>query len=455
MSKLSHGETVVDNTEQEYECDLFIAPSFVGGRGIFAGRSFQSKEIIDVASSMTINQKKIHSWPINNYVYGSDDDHYSMALFGVAMLFNHRNPKDVEHKWEEWPVPSVSKQRYEAHTVYTQVSHETTRSIELGEEIFTSYGGDEWFSSREIHLNSSVSDLQTKYTLDELRKVGYCMTHVEVRDSELPLAGRGLFAKRAFKKDEIVAISPVLVVPKHGVEEMAEESVLLNFCMTTPESDVALVPIGYTAMANHGGDDSNLALSWFAWDGQGQGDFSAKLKMTGDALVSSPFAQLDLSYRATRDIAAGEELTFSYSEGWEIKWVQHLDKLSDWLQESFDSEEESLRNKPVFRTPIGSPDGLFPKWWRVACIGKGCQMRLKQDEIDKDPVLKQKQQEARLKAQDAIERARAAARKHHKKQTTGTGSCKKSSTEPAPAVQSTATENKVKNSFTDFINRLW
>jgi hypothetical protein len=34
-----------------------------------------------------------------NYVYGSEDDDESIVVFGIAMMYNHRNPKTVEHLW--------------------------------------------------------------------------------------------------------------------------------------------------------------------------------------------------------------------------------------------------------------------------------------------------------------------------------------------------------------------
>jgi hypothetical protein len=34
-----------------------------------------------------------------NYVYGSEDDDESIIVFGIAMMYNHHNPKTVEHLW--------------------------------------------------------------------------------------------------------------------------------------------------------------------------------------------------------------------------------------------------------------------------------------------------------------------------------------------------------------------
>ena len=60
-------------------------------------------------------------------------------------------------------------------------------------------------------------------------------------------------------------VSPVLILPKHEVKrESNVRSVLLNFCFSRPGSDVALFPIGYGAVCNHGGKElANVVfLGW-------------------------------------------------------------------------------------------------------------------------------------------------------------------------------------------------
>eukprot|EP01041_Mallomonas_annulata_P004474 gene4474-8909_t len=412
------------NKSEQGVCDLYLAPSHIpgAGRGIFAGRNYEKDETIDTTSSLTLLRKNGRKWPLNNYVYSSNENKYSMVLFGVPMLFNHHLPKDVDHYWENWPVAPVSEQRKEAHTIHTGVSHITARNIDTGEEIFTSYGDKEWFTLRNIPHDDGITNETSskKYSLEELEKVGHCVTNVIIDESTQPIAGNGIFAKKDFKKGEIVSISPVLILPKHDVAK--DEGVLLNYCISIEGSDVALLPVGLGALANHGGSSANLEMTWYAWsDEEG---FATKFKQSPEILFTSQFAQLDLAYRATRDISAGEELYISYGELWEQKWIAHLDALNEWIEE--DSENElNIATKPQFRQTIGAPEGLFPKWWRVTCIGEECQMVNIQAGIDKDPVLKKKQEEARIKAQEAIARARALAQKNYVKPDAGT--CSKSS----------------------------
>lgn len=411
-----NGEKAELINEHENKCDVYLAPSLIpgAGRGIFAGKSYAQGDFFDKVSSITILRKNGVRWPLHNYVYGSNDNKYSMALFGTAMMFNHGDSKNVDHYWDAWPVISISEQKKEPYTIYTTVTYTTTRDIEIGDEIYTSYGDKEWFNTRGIAYDhrSTEAATKSKYTAEDLALHGHCMSDVFVDESTIPLAGKGLFTKRSFKKGEIISISPVLVLPKHAVA--ADEGVLLNYCIASTSSDVALFPIGLIALANHGGSDSNVAITWFAWDDEER--FSEKLKQKPDELLKAHFAQIDIAITATRDIAVGEELLLFYGEPWESSYVEHLDRLDEWVEEG-----EADDKKPQFRAPIEAPEGLFPKWWRGSCIGPDCQMVDRQAEIDNSPEMRKKQEAAKANIQAAIQRAKQLARKTYVKP--GTGTC--------------------------------
>jgi hypothetical protein len=210
----------------------------------------------------------------------------------------------------------------------------------------------------------------------------------------LPKAGKGLFAKIAYKAGEIVTISPVGVLPRHAVEAASDkESVLLNFCIVSEGTDVALFPFGLAGMANHGGRRSNMHMEWYAWSKSNKsgtdkdtnnndddtgaaaaagGDMDALKDMLGrsaDELTGLPYAPLDIAYRATRDIMAGEELTVYYGESWESSWRGYLDRLQVWLSHRKAGDPQ---DKPLFRHGIEAPSGMYPDHWRSKCIGQGC-----------------------------------------------------------------------------------
>jgi hypothetical protein len=103
----------------------------------------------------------------------------------------------------------------------------------------------------------------------------------------------------------------------------------------------------------------------------------ADLDLNNDLLTTEE-TQLYLGYHATRDIAAGEELLLWYGREWEAAWAGYLEQLQAWLAlhgeegegEGEGQGESHLLSAPLFRQPLGAPDGLFPdKFFSMACVG--------------------------------------------------------------------------------------
>ena len=71
-----------------------------------------------------------------------------------------------------------------------------SRNISTGEEIFTSYGEDDWFTAREIELRDENKEgkfedkSNSKYSLTELNSGNYpCLSDVFVDVSNVARAG--------------------------------------------------------------------------------------------------------------------------------------------------------------------------------------------------------------------------------------------------------------------------
>lgn len=252
-------------------------------------------------------------------------------------------------------------------------------NITVGEEIFSSYGGDDWFSGRGIEIMSPTHESQDNsdsHTLQYLQENMYCMTNVFVGDSHLRMAGKGLFASKKFTKGEVIYVSPVLTLPTDEVVAASDDSVLVNYCIASANSRIALLPIGLGALTNHQSPKyANMDIDWLE-DSFDSEAVQKKLNKTVDELLSSKYASLDIAYRATRDIDVGEELTISYGDEWATAWSNYLAALVQWYmseptQCSIDpnhsnSDPHSCRAvspKPKFRYPIQPHDGLFPDLW--------------------------------------------------------------------------------------------
>lgn len=227
------------------------------------------------------------------------------------------------------------------------------------------------FTSRKVPFREYEVESSHKYSLDYLQEHGHCMTDIVVNESSIPLAGLGVFTKKGFKAGDIVSISPVVVLPRHSLEEIAEQTVILNYCMCGAKSDAALFPIGTAGLMNHGGIDANVKIEWFQWPASPGGPPQEdRLNMPIEKLERFPFAPLDFKYVATRDIEPYEELLLSYGEQWEHAWMKHLDDLKAW-SDKFDINSVAMR--PQFREPLTAPVDFFPPNFEKDCIGAtGC-----------------------------------------------------------------------------------
>jgi hypothetical protein len=346
-------------------------------RGVIAGKDFQEGDLVDLSVSLVIPSDLINHWQLFNYVYSSNVESFSMALFGAGMLYNHMSPKNLDNYWHT--TPNIDAETYRdiyAHpySTYTDIEYIANRRIRVGEELFASYGeGDEWFISRGIKLSPIDYDANNPpmYSLEYLEQHGHCMTDIEVRNSSIPLAGRGIFAKKPFKKGDLVSISPVLVLPKHNVDETASHSVLINYCYLIPHTDLALFPIGLGGLINHGGKSSNVELDWFDWSSPSSVT-PERLSWSAEKLEANPFAPLDLQYIATEDIASGEELLLNYGVSWEETWLSYLEGMKRYWSE-FGSSGVVIG--PQFRSAIEITSAMIfpPQLQATPCVGtKGC-----------------------------------------------------------------------------------
>jgi hypothetical protein len=219
-------------------------------------------------------------------------------------------------------------------------------------------GEDDWFSARGIVLDGNVTSLKLSYmSLDDLKDAGHCLTDIYVHDSLFPMAGRGVFARRRFTKGEIVSISPVLLFPKEEVIQWSQDSLLINYCIAFPDSDMLLLPLGTAALLNHQMPElANVEIEWSTQDPA----FESLMQRNVSELLDFKYAPFDIAYRATRDIEADEELALDYGTNWIHNWATHLALLNTWT-----ASGSSASQRPHFRQPIEWSAGFVPDSWRL------------------------------------------------------------------------------------------
>ena len=255
------------------------------------------------------------------------------------------------------------------------------KPIRAGDEIYGNYG-KLWFVDRGIE---EIVDRPSKHVslTDLVRDKAQCLSHLYIAESDIPMAGKGLFSQINFNKGDTVYISPALIIPKHLARKTQDENLVINYCISEDGSDVALLPIALSAMINHGGSASNIKMEWYRSD--------HRLNMSIYDLEALPFAPLEIRYVASRSIGQGEELLLDYGIKWHDEWLAHLERLlewnneSDWNLENIDDIKDShAAYIPQFREPIGAPSGFFPPHFKSDCIGtrdKVCESFISSEEV--------------------------------------------------------------------------
>lgn len=314
-----------------------------------------------------------------NFVFGSEHEDYVMAVLGPVMLINHAenwDNTDYVYATKRADIVDASERLTSPQTTYASLYFSTTTDVFVGEELFTNYGGEQWFNARGIPYDSGEDSLDVddrSRDIEELSASGHCLTDVAVDDSAIPGAGQGVYAERSFKAGEVVSITPVLILPKHILNDTYANSVMVNYVLSVDGSDVTLLPLGRASMVNNGGKESSLSVHWYDWEGQRvlyDQYPSAALERSIEELEASHFANLDISYVATRDIEEGEELTLNYGPEWEAAWKEYQNTI--WRRKQL---IHAAIDPPIFRQPIGVSATMFPSSWMGNCIGRDCNLR--------------------------------------------------------------------------------
>ena len=298
-------------------CGLYLAPSVIpeAGRGVISGRAYDEGHILeDQVPTLKMSTEISGACQLNNYVFSSNDESYSMIIFGPGSLYNHQSLQTIQHYWQDHDVMDPAEISLSPYSDYTRNYFQMLKSVEFGEEIFEYYG-DDWFDrfvEDEVNSdgqNGNGDDIRTpsdnidtqRATNDDhstanaanqavgksgtivaasnastwvlpdaerlLNEIGHCLTDVKIAPSTILDAGNGLFARKRFEVGEIVTISPVLTLPRSVLELSYYDSMLMNYCIEGNEhSDIILLPLNYAPMINHNSfGPSNVRMEWYDW----------------------------------------------------------------------------------------------------------------------------------------------------------------------------------------------
>jgi len=169
-------------------------------------------------------------------------------------------------------------------------------------------------------------------SLPWLHRNGRCLDNLRQGQSNILHAGRGVFARRDFKKGEIITSSPLIHIrrdslrileidEKNDVHELGQQ-LLLNYCYSHHESSVLLYPYApMTNLINHSSrEDSNIRIQWSNLPSHKE----SWVKESSNFIHTKEDSGLIIDYVATTDILEGEEVLLNYGSRWQDAWEKHI-----------------------------------------------------------------------------------------------------------------------------------
>lgn len=117
---------------------LFIAPTEIRGRGVFASQDIAKGTVVEIAPVIVLTgeeRKLLDQTLLHDYIFewGEGEQQCCMAL-GYVSIYNHDYQSNCE---------------YEMDFEHQQITIKSIRSIPAGEELFINYNGD-WNDSKPI-----------------------------------------------------------------------------------------------------------------------------------------------------------------------------------------------------------------------------------------------------------------------------------------------------------------
>lgn len=183
-------------------------------------------------------------------------------------------------------------------------------------------------------------------------KYALCVDYLEVKPSTIEHAGRGAFAKRSFKKGDVITPVPLVPVPteelfhiynpieviNNGVKEIEFDTSrpigfqqILNYAFGHPESTLHLLPTSpMVSFINHASTRgvgiqprANAYLVWSDHDTIYNDHSLHDLPVSEWTIAEVPSIMMTL--KATRSIQSGEEIFIDYGPDWERAWNSYLE----------------------------------------------------------------------------------------------------------------------------------
>lgn len=201
-----------------------------------------------------------------------------------------------------------------AITHHYGIRSEATTMVEAGSEL-TIFYGDWEFEGDPV--------FKPKRKVEDLKENGWCIDHMEIKQSTIDGAGRGLFVKRNLPSGTVITPAPLQifhsrdVFPKPG----GQEQLYINYCMQPENSQMMVYPYGPGVNLINHSKQANVGLRW----SEKALHHEEFLNMdTKDFWNEAWPGSIILEVYALRSLKAGEELYLDYGPAWESAWNEHV-----------------------------------------------------------------------------------------------------------------------------------
>ena len=383
----------ISNIRVPNDCKLVMAPSNIGGWGVFTLSPYKKGQsvlddgdiIIHIPDANTQHAHKMKRL-IWDYLWNGQESNGQYegisrvftASTGMGTLCNSGTSNN--HNLIHTELPNVddgglTRGKSPGAGAITHHYNSTfllTRNVEAGEELLLHYG-DNWLKERGLGVDSTAPQ---KMKLLELRETGYCLDNISTGQSLIKDAGRGAFSTRQLDEGTIIAPVPLIPLSRSSLEMIKERQdgsivqstqLLQNYCFGHLNSSLLLYPYSHHVnFINHNSISPNAKLKWW----KGSHDYFNRSLLE---LQQSSSSQLMLELVATRTIDEGEEIYIDYGEEWESAWLEHV---KSWHPRTEDLEHISaqMMNKddsydilPTHREQQQMSRKLFPEDVFTSC----------------------------------------------------------------------------------------
>ena len=317
------------------------------GQGVFAGRYFKEGVTIARTREMLIRREVVEHTPLWNYAFHLRQGKVMSVLLGAASMLNHGEAEMVNVRFSR-----------ESESIIKVVAN---RDIEEGEELFTSYGSEDWFLDRHIPYKKPEDIHNLRFPTGS---PSVCL------DTLVPDAlSESIVAENSMSAGDVIH-SPFFLMPQwlsRWLSQKGEdgEVMVMSYCFGHPAWDVMLLPFLLPgSLANDQeavAKDANVIYS-VNFDAD-----LAKLQIHNAVNTYKSFGTFQV--KALRDILPGEKLIagnvdLTLPGHWESVniWQSQISAAEAAEVEGADSVESAFKVAEAFRLGLQGAKSLWIRW---------------------------------------------------------------------------------------------